>query len=392
MIADSADEDGVTTNRESLSTHSEDEEVVRNMQDSRERDVRPRMPAGKGQGLHYDGPSGPPPPAPPAQDRLADAMAALAQAMTAQTRQQRQATADAAADRRRPPPDLVRVPSYDGKTDVEDFINLFEYICYLYEWNPRTATVKLKTSLQGTAMECARGDDCAAIFTALRAKFGITSAEAKRSLLSMKTGQTDRLRELADRIKKLTQLAYPDLEAEMIGVLSLDQFKRCVSTDLSLFMVSRPPANLEAAVAICGEYLSANPRHKRMQLSAISTGDEKVKPEAMEVNAFGTTPLSPVQKELQDGLKNLQDLFSGFAKDLIKTCASSFEREIRQAAGNTATGSRPENKSEATTAKRSWGPCPKCKGPHQLRFCRKREPVRSEKTTPKSGNASRPQQ
>jgi hypothetical protein len=116
---------------------------------------------------------------------------------------------------------------------------------------------KLKTTLTGKAAECGTGADSDGVIAALRAKFGITEAEAKRGLLAMKTGQADRLRDLADRIQKLVNLAYPELEPEITATLALDQFKRCVHPELSIFMISRPPGNLDEAV----QYYRKGPPH-----------------------------------------------------------------------------------------------------------------------------------
>jgi hypothetical protein len=146
--------------------------------------------------------------------------------------------------------EVVRCPTYDGTSDVEDFISLYLYLVELYGWAAPIQLAKLKTSLTGKAAECSRPNNVEEIIQALRARFGITPAEAKRNLLGMRTGQTERLRELADRIRKLTDLAYPGVNNDIRETLTLDQFKRCVSTDLSIFMVSRPPVDLNDAVRI----------------------------------------------------------------------------------------------------------------------------------------------
>lgn len=145
---------------------------------------------------------------------------------------------------------------YDGKTDVEDFIALLQHLANIYGWEHDQKTIHLKTSLTGPAAECARPDTSARIYEDLRARFGITPDEAKRKLLGMRTGQQDNLRELADKIKKLTMLAYPGTETNLQETLALDHFKRVINADMSVFRVSRPPANLDEAVRTCCEYAS----------------------------------------------------------------------------------------------------------------------------------------
>lgn len=323
-----------------------------------------------------------------AEAALAEAMQVLAAAMTEQTRQQ-----EAAAQNRPAPVDSVKIPLFDGRTDVEDFIALFEHVGDLYEWADHIKTAKLKTSLQGSAMECSRPNEWLDIYAALRARFGITEAEAKRSLLSMKSGQHDKLKELADRIHKLMLAAYPTLDAAMRGTLALDQFKRCVSTDLSLFLVSRPPANLDEAVAISGEYLSANPRGRRMQLSAAEVDAE------MEINAFESSTLT--KKDLQTSLTGFQKSMADFMKGLMTSCAQAIQQGVKQSSDSSARSTQKKEfgrKPQATSTDQRRGPPPNpcylCKEMHWFKDCPQRRDQQSPpaRFNSKQGNGSRPQQ
>ena len=312
---------------------------------------------------------------------LADAMQALAAAMTAQTRQQQRHVPPAGI-----PADSVKIPLYDGRTDVEDFIALFEHVSILYDWAPHLKTAKLKTSLQGTAMECGRPDAWRDIYAALRARFGISEAEAKRSLLAMKTGHHDKLRELADRIRKLTDLAYPTVAAGVRETLALDQFKRCVSPDISLFLVSRPPEDLDEAVAFCGEYVSANPRGRRMQLSAVDV----CKSDGVEINAFEAPAVT--KKELNSALSDFQKSMCGFMKEIMSSCADVRKGMQQTSEAETVprkTGPELEQKAKQ---KKPLGPCFVCRGPHLMRVCPQRSGQNTQDSRKKPGNAQRPQQ
>lgn len=231
------------------------------------------------------------------QHHLAEAMMALATEMQQQRQQ---------PGRGHPNLEPVKMPSYDGKTDVEDFIQLFRHLSDLYQWHPQLELAKLKTALHGKAAECARINAVQGIFTALRARFGITAAEAKRSRLAMKRGQNERLRDLADRIQKLIDLAYPELPEPIRATLARDQFKRCVNADLSLFMVSRPPQDLDDAVQLCSEYASAAaaPRTRRMNLNVAEVDPEPVS--------------EPVT----------QQWMSDFMKTLVSTCVQAVQTQV----------------------------------------------------------------
>lgn len=252
-----------------------------------------------------------------AQQALAAAMQQLAETMAAQQ------GAPAPAPRM----ETVKMPLYDGKTDVEDFIRLFTHLAELYEWEEPLRLAKLKTTLTGRATDCGSANTEEEIFHTLRAKFGITEEEAKRTLLAMKTGHVERLRDLADQIQKLIALAYPAMEQGVRATLALDQFKRCVHQDLSVFMISRPPNNLDQAVQLCSEYASAGITQKgrRAQINSVAvTPSSESTP---EVNAFETNK-SLTQRDLKNELKDMQKTMAEFMKTMMATCADAIRTEV----------------------------------------------------------------
>ena len=288
--------------------------------------------------------------------------------------------------------EVVKIPLYDGTTDVEDFIALFNHLSDLYGWADDLRLAKLKTSLTGKAALCGTPGTRDAIFMAFRARFGITPAEAKRGLLSMKSGYTDRLRELADKIQKLTDLAYPGLAEDMRHVLALDQFKRCVSTDLSLFMVSRPPNTLDHAVQICNEYCAAgvSSKGKKMQISSAGFSSLAELEDDPEVTSFQMKALT--RKDLQDTLQIFKDTMTTSVKTIITACAEAIKAEVQkpsqtfsppQHAFTPTAQSRPKSTSYPSKKKVPPGPCV-CGELHWYNECPKRELHQKKTNTDRS--------
>jgi hypothetical protein len=342
-----------------------------------------------------------PPAGPPqVQNMNIEALTQLLQAQTQAQIQQMQLFNQQQQQQRPPAPpppqmEAVRLPLYDGTTDVEDFASLFDHLADLYAWPIPLQLAKLKTSLTGKAAECGRPNNIGEIFQALRTRFGITPAEAKRRLMAMKPGQNDRLREMADRIKKLTDLAYPQLNNNIKGTLALDQFKRCVSTEMSVFMVSRPPNNLDEAVAICCEFASAGGKSKRPHLAAMNTDDDICEIQAAEMKK---TPRAVTTDDLKEMINTLETSMTKAMQQLMTTCADAIKREV----SNSTPKSRPRGnfqntkKKEPTTPEESApkrkpppSPCHICNEMHWIRDC----PLRNKEFTPKgSGGAPKQQE
>jgi multidrug efflux pump subunit AcrA (membrane-fusion protein) len=292
-------------------------------------------------------------------------------------------------DRERPE-ETVRLTDYDGTTDVEDFIALFNHIADLYNWDNALKLAKLKTSLAGKAAECSRPATTAGVIEALRNRFGITPAEAKRSLAAMKTGQTERLREMAEKIRKLTDLAYPGVNADIKATLALDQYKRCVSSELSVFMVSRPPNDLDEAVRICGEYTSAGGRTKtKASISALEMtagGDTKT----ANTTASGQSDSNTELKELVKMMKGMMELMMKIQEEANKNqqSAATLRPEWLKPL-------QPQRPTEPFTPagrkpKPPPSPCYACGQMHWYQDCPQKPRVRQQKTNITQNSNKRP--
>lgn len=265
----------------------------------------------------------------------------------------------------------VRLEAFDGSTDIENFLNLFQHLNELYEWDEEMQLAKLKTSLTGKAAECAAYNTVDGIKDALRARFGITPAEAKRSLLAMKTGQQDRLRELADRIQKLTTLAYPHIDGNLLATLALDQFKRCISTDMSVFLISRPPGNMEEAVRTCMEYQSAGGKRNtgRAQINALTNNDIAVDVPPMQAAAATTREHvdSQVAKEIKGVLTSFEASLATCMNQVVQTCEVAMKRQVellqaQRVAANPING-------RARVIRKPPSACYNCLGDHWYADC-----------------------
>ena len=324
----------------------------------------------------YHVPQGPP----PLQAQPMD-MDRLLRMMELQTQQVIARHAAAAQPQAQPALEAVKLPMYDGTTDIEDFLALFEHLADLYRWPARLRLAKLKTSLLGSATECARPDNIADIQRELRARFGISPEEAKRLLLAMKTNQTDHLRELADRIKKLTQLGYPDLGADHQSGLALDQFKRSISEQLSQFLVSRPPVDIDEAARTCDEFKSAGQptssrhRERRAHISAVTTepqprtqddslGDLQPPCHPAGCPAIAALENKPVQPARTSQPAVRPPPQSVLTKEEVREMLEAFETSMLSYMGHLVNRCASAVKTEVEKTNQSPPPAPKQKGPN----------------------------
>jgi len=72
----------------------------------------------------------------------------------------------------------LKVRTFTGSEDVEQFIQMFSDVIDVTQWPPRVALLKLRMSLMEKGKPYGLGPDINSIFTALRARFGISAVDA----------------------------------------------------------------------------------------------------------------------------------------------------------------------------------------------------------------------
>ena len=70
--------------------------------------------------------------------------------------------------------DPLKTPSYDGKGDVNYFVQQFTEVADANGWNPAAALIHSREALKDTARDCGKAHTVAGLFTALQARFGIS--------------------------------------------------------------------------------------------------------------------------------------------------------------------------------------------------------------------------
>lgn len=148
-----------------------------------------------------------------------------------------------------------KAPKFDGSDDVELFVTQFQEVADANGWGALSSLLHLREALQEGAKACGRGDSVDSIFTALRAKYGLTVREARARLNNRKDPKVS-LQAHATEIERLTNIAYADLPEQYRANMALDTFSTTVgNTYLQRHLLAVAPDTLEAAVRAGNEFL-----------------------------------------------------------------------------------------------------------------------------------------
>lgn len=170
--------------------------------------------------------------------------------------------------------DQFQAPSFDGTGDVGFFISQFEDIAQANHWNNASTRIHLRAALKDTAAACGQAEDVEQIFTALRARFGLTGREAKARLAALRREKHTTLQEHAAEVDRLVGLAYEELPRHNRQDMKLDIFQTSLSNPyLQRHLLAIQPRTLEEAVRAGNEFLQIRTFQTNSSIRQVEEGE-----------------------------------------------------------------------------------------------------------------------
>ena len=153
-----------------------------------------------------------------------------------------------------------KAPQFNGKGEVNLFINQFRDVARANEWSDGATVLHLREALKDIATDCGKAENAEAIFGALRARFGMSVREARTKLAVLKRDYKITLQEHASEVEKLVGIAYEDLPPRHREQMALDTFHSSLGNAyLQRHLLAIPTPNLEMAVRAGNDYLQIKP-------------------------------------------------------------------------------------------------------------------------------------
>ena len=254
----------------------------------------------------------------------------------------------------------VKVPNYDGESDIDLYLMQFNDVCEANHWTEKESLLHLRLALSGKALECGRGESLADILDSLKARFGISTKKARDRLKYMRKTPHESVQELGMEISKLINLAYPKLDHIDRNEMAIEVFSKAMDNRaLQRHLLARPPMDIPEAVNFTEEFLQVGGEAKPTRVATISDEDSDE-----TVN---------VTQSIMQTLKCMQETLCQQA-EIIK----QLHNKPAIAAQNPVVERRPVT-------------CYECGGPHLRRNCPGLKGQYQRKTKP-SGNAYGPTQ
>jgi len=153
----------------------------------------------------------------------------------------------------------LRGPIFSGEEDVEQFITEFSGVAAICRWPNRVTLISLRLCLTGPAKPYRIGQDVGDLFEALRARFGLTTQDARVQLQGLRRNPKTNLREHTTVVERLAQVVYGDLPANSRQSLALDAFLQSINNHkLKQHLLVAEVKTMERALRLGNAYFQAD--------------------------------------------------------------------------------------------------------------------------------------
>ena len=174
------------------------------------------------------------------------------------------------------PREQFKPPTFDGSGDVDLFLDHFQDVAEANLWNDRACTLHLRSSLSGVAALCGAAKSRTEIIRALKARFGLSSRQARDRLLTLRREPRQSLHEQALQILRYVEVAYPNLSVLDQEEMAMDHLTRIQERGVQRHLLTVQPTNLNQTVQYIEDYTSIQgpDRTVHMAARAIQQTDE----------------------------------------------------------------------------------------------------------------------
>jgi hypothetical protein len=264
-----------------------------------------------------------------------------------------------------------KLPEYSGDSDVEMFISTFVGIMEVSQWTPQVALLHLRSCLRGPALDSARGDNVVQALDALRRRFGMTEAQARERLATVRHDGKESLHVLGSEVEKLVTVAYPMVNEVGRCQLAMEAFKRALQNcGLQQHLLAVPARSVDELVVAAEAY---------MQVGGAASSRQWYRPQVAALGDFQQPPAVGAVTDMSALMLQVTKALENSSRAIERLAAASSQTQAQPAASSVQNVSKSGG---MVTGKPMSGACFNCGGPHIKRNCPNKA----------SGNADRPLQ
>jgi len=228
----------------------------------------------------------------------------------------------------------IAPPTFDGSTDVEDFLELFERIAQHNGWTPDEMAIRLKLAVQRPSGVSLQGGTYDEMRDKLTANHSLSMENAMALLKTLRLRPGDNVFPFSDKLCKLVRRAFPEMDQYDVRRHAMRELVAMLpaNSQIAWLFKAQPPQSLEEAV-------------RRIHES--NTGTER------KVNQFDVDETPKLHDTMMAMMQGTQSSMQSLVQQIAEGQKQIAEgqKQIMQVLAQQRQQRRPANRSETDTRK-----------------------------------------
>ena len=201
-------------------------------------------------------------------------------------------------------------PTFDGSTDVEDFISQFEKVADFMSWKDEEKAIRFQMAISGTARKGLTAHTFDGICTQLKSRYQLSETGSVALLKALKWKSSDNVHEFAAYVRRLVSTAFSELDEgqqEQRAIKELTNALPASCNTLIWELRNRTPGTYEEVIDMIQSFneMTVTPRVNKVETEEVSNLRKEVTAQAELIKQMIAT-----QQEMQ---KQQQQLLSALS-------------------------------------------------------------------------------
>jgi hypothetical protein len=201
-------------------------------------------------------------------------------------------------------------PTFDGTTDVDNFISQFGRVAGIMGWDQPEAAIRFQMTVSGPAQKGLTATTLDGMCSQLRSRYRLSEDGAVVLLKTLKWKANDDIHEFAAYVRKLVDKAFPELNPNQMERRAIKELTNALPPSCHLLvweLRNRTPNNYEEVVTLVQEFNEMNlgTRVNKVEVDEVTMLRKEVAAQATLIEQMVATQ-AEMQKQLSSALSQLR--------------------------------------------------------------------------------------
>jgi len=193
-------------------------------------------------------------------------------------------------------------PTFDGSTDVDDFISQFEKVAAFMDWEDDEKSIRFQMAVSGTARKGLTSNTFDGICTQLRSRYQLSETGSIALLKALKWKTNDNVHEFAAYVRRLVNTAFAELDEDQREQRAIKELTNALPSSCNTLiweLRNRTPGTYEDVIDMVQSFneMTVTPKVNKVETEEVSSLRKEVATQAELIQQMVATQME-MQKQL----------------------------------------------------------------------------------------------